>query len=493
MQAFCYDSHLTMWAFVAQTALASLAAAGLVFVYRWIRSRAPLAAFLFAAGLVARVAVGTGLALSWLGTAPAGAQFTPDTRWFPDAQMYYEDASAAAVIGLTEIGDDQASPTFVRSLALWMRAAGSSHGAAHLLNVLVYAGISVGICAALTRRPDGVGARAAALVVGVFALSPNLIILASQPLKDTVFFGALALVVIALWWLLLDSPGSPIRITPVPLAVLLLGIYLMSGMRAYFGLLILGLLGGVLLLRGLTLIREHGIVPWRFVGAAVVVLATVWMGCRLGGGPYYQTLVEPVTLPVTAKLYAGVDAVLSAVGLRGITPRLSAPSDDGFLSVVERSRRGFEYSGGGTNMAAPELERSNGTGLVAKLAGVMLGLGAVFVPVSLLRATGLVNFTGGGRMLLLTDVDTLFLDVTIVACLVFVWRHRREIGGAWTLPLFLLVLGVVSAVLVGYVVTNYGTLFRLRLLAVVPFWLLPLVLARPAGGTERPRIVEASG
>jgi hypothetical protein len=105
------------------------------------------------------------------------------------------------------------------------------------------------------------------------------------------------------------------------------------------------------------------------------------------------------------------------------------------------------------------------------------------VPVSLLRATGLVNFTGGGRMLLLTDVDTLFLDLTIVACLVLVWRHRREIGGAWTLAAFLLVLGVVSALLVGYVVTNYGTLFRLRLLAVVPFWLLPLVLARPGAPT----------
>ena len=125
-----------MWAFVAQTALAALATAALVFVYRWIRSRAPLAAFLFAAGLVARIVVGAGLALSWIGSAPAGTLHAPDPRWFPDAQMYYEDASLAADVGLTEISDSQASPTFVRSIALWMRLAGPSHGAAHLLNVV---------------------------------------------------------------------------------------------------------------------------------------------------------------------------------------------------------------------------------------------------------------------------------------------------------------------------------------------------------------------
>lgn len=471
-----------MWAFVAQTALATLATAALVFVYRWIRSRAPLAALLFAAGLVARIAVGAGLALSWLGAAPPGAVFTPDARWFPDAQMYYEDASLAAEVGLSEISDSQASPTFVRSLAIWMRLAGQSHAAAHLLNVLVYAAVSLGICLALTRRRDAIGARATALVVGVFALSPNLIILASQPLKDTLFFGALALVVIGLWSVLPDTPGAPVRLAPVPLALVLLGIYLMSGMRAYFGLMILGLLGGVLFLRGVLLIREQRRVPWRYVGAAAVVLAVVWAGCRVGGGPYYESLVEPVMLPVMAKIDHTTNAVRATFGQRTSTaspPRRTAEGT-GLLSVVERSRRGFEGSGGSTNMATPELDRSGRAGLAGKVSGVLLGLGAVFVPVSLLRATGLVNFTGGGRMLLLTDVDTLFIDLTLAACLVLVWRHRREMAGAWTLTAFLLVLGVVSALLVGYVVTNYGTLFRLRLLAVVPLWLLPLVLARPA-------------
>ena len=37
-------------------------------------------------------------------------------------------------------------------------------------------------------------------------------------------------------------------------------------------------------------------------------------------------------------------------------------------------------------------------------------------------------------------------------------------------------LAAISAVVVAYVVTNFGTLFRLRLLTAVPAWLAPLAL-----------------
>ena len=84
-------------ALVAQIALVSVVCASMFFVYRWIRSRAPVAASLFAAGFVARAAVGAGLAMTWLASATPGAAFMPDTRWFPDAQMYYEEAAAAVM------------------------------------------------------------------------------------------------------------------------------------------------------------------------------------------------------------------------------------------------------------------------------------------------------------------------------------------------------------------------------------------------------------
>lgn len=484
-----------MWAFVLQTALAIAACVSLVFAYRWIRSRAPLAAFLFAVGLLARVAAGAGLALTWLGATSGGGALLADTRWFPDAQMYYEDARAAADLGLSQVSDSGPSPVFVRSLAVWMRLMGHSHAAAHVLNLVVYTAVALGACLVLTRRRDPVGARAAALVVGAFAGSPNLIILASQPLKDTLFFGALALVVIGLWWVLEEAPGAPLRLAPMPLALVLLGVYLISGMRAYFGLIILGVLAATLVTRGLLLLRapaaSRGL--WRYAGATTVVLAVVWLGCRVGGGPYYDSLVDPVTRPLANRIRTTVNAAMRVLNGPEVAPSPTSGGTTGLIERLERSRRGFETSGGSTNMSPAELDKGGGTGVFQRVRGVMIGLGAVFVPVSLLKAAGLVQFTGGGRMLLLTDVDTVFLDLTLLACLVLVWRHRRETGGAWTLPAFLLLLGAISAMLVGYVVTNYGTLFRLRLLAVVPFWLLPIVLASPAAKADAAPVTVRTG
>ena len=48
---------------------------------------------------------------------------------------------------------------------------------------------------------------------------------------------------------------------------------------------------------------------------------------------------------------------------------------------------------------------------------------------------------------------------------------------------FTAVFVVLSTAMLGYVVTNYGALFRLRLLAVTPLWMLPVM----ASAREAPR------
>lgn len=469
-----------MWA-IAQIVLAAASAAALLLAYRWMQRRAPWAALAYALGLLARLTIGVGFALSWLAAAPGPERLGPDSRWFPDAQMYFAQATDAAATGLTSVDDGDASPVFVRGLALWMRAAGGSHGAAHLLNLLIYAGLSVGIVGVLTRRRDDIGRTAAAVVVGATALSPNLIMLASQPLKDTVFFGGVALVVLALLVMLVDDDRAIPRValSPLPLVSVFAGAYLVSGMRAYYGLLMLGLLAGMLALRGTWLAIGTRRVPWRYGGGAVLVLAALWAGCRFGGGPYYDSLVEPVLAPVATRLEPAVAAARRALGL-------PPPADTGQRSagglggLIGRSRRGFELTVGATNMTPPELDPSRRTGYAGQLRGLALGLAAVFVPVTVLRASGMVSFPGGGTLLYLTDVDTLILDVSLVICLVFSWRHRQALRPHLTVAAFVLALGIVSALLVGYVVTNYGTLYRLRLMAVVPLWLLPLAMAPPA-------------
>jgi hypothetical protein len=468
-----------MTMFFVQTTIALVASWGLLAAYVWMAKRAPLAATLYAVGLLARVVLGVGFALSWLVVAPAGDLLVADTRWFPDAQIYFDQAMLASDQGLTLVSDGAASPTFVRGLALWMRAAGSSHGSVHLLNVLVFVGLCVSVVGVLTQDRNPLGHTAAAVIVSAFALSPNLIILASQPLKDTLFCGALALVVIGVLHLI-DQHERARWLAPVSLAVVLLGMYLLSGMRAYYGLMMLGLLVGVVALRWAATMVEYRRVNWRGTAASALLVAVMWAGCRIGGGPYYQSLVDPLLAPVTSRMAAPARQARAWI-VRDAAAARPTPSvrtyQGGLLSIIERSRRGFELAGGATNMAPPELDRSRRSGLGSRVRGLLLGVAVVFVPVTALKAIGLVSFSGGGRMLLLTDLDTVFLDLAILTCLALVWRHRAAARANWMFVAFVLALGLVSALLVGYVVTNYGTLFRLRLMAAVPLWLLPMALA----------------
>lgn len=107
---------------------------------------------------------------------------------------------------------------------------------------------------------------------------------------------------------------------------------------------------------------------------------------------------------------------------------------------------------------------------------VVFGIVALAVPMSLTRALGLVRFPGGRGLLLISDIDTIFLDMTIFAGLVLVATQFRRVKRNWSFALTALLVGGVTAVLLGYVVTNYGTLFRLRLIAAMPFWLLSLAV-----------------
>jgi len=105
------------------------------------------------------------------------------------------------------------------------------------------------------------------------------------------------------------------------------------------------------------------------------------------------------------------------------------------------------------------------------------GLAVIFVPISLLRAVTDIHFEGGRGLLSIVDLDTVVMDVVSVFVLALLWRRRRAIGDRLPLVLFGLTLSFVTALLVGYVVTNLGTLWRLRSLIAVPLWILVIALA----------------
>jgi len=114
------------------------------------------------------------------------------------------------------------------------------------------------------------------------------------------------------------------------------------------------------------------------------------------------------------------------------------------------------------------------------------GLAVIFVPISLLRAVTDIRFEGGRGLLLIVDFDTVAMDAVSIFVLALLWRRRRAIGDRLPLVLFGLTLSFVTAVLVGYVVTNLGTLWRLRSLIAVPLWIVVIALApRAESGPEQ--------
>ena len=95
---------------------------------------------------------------------------------------------------------------------------------------------------------------------------------------------------------------------------------------------------------------------------------------------------------------------------------------------------------------------------------------------AMLQAAGLFDLSGGRGLLFIADLDTIYVDVTIVLTLILAFRSRLTREG-WVLAYTVIALAVLTAILMGYVVTNFGTLFRLRTLITVPLWLLPIAAA----------------
>jgi hypothetical protein len=111
---------------------------------------------------------------------------------------------------------------------------------------------------------------------------------------------------------------------------------------------------------------------------------------------------------------------------------------------------------------------------------IEIAIGVVFVPVSILKSLSIVDFPGGRGLLPIADGDTIFQDATLLLMCSLLWVRRREIGTRLPLVIFSLTLSATTAILLGYVVTNFGTLFRIKYLVAAPVWLLSLSVARPS-------------
>ncbi len=111
-----------------------------------------------------------------------------------------------------------------------------------------------------------------------------------------------------------------------------------------------------------------------------------------------------------------------------------------------------------------------------------IGLAIVFVPISVLKSLSVVDFPGGRGFLPIADLDTVFQDVAILCLLGLVWTRRHAIGTRLPFVAFCVMLAGTTAVLLGYVVTNYGTLFRMRPMMAIPLCVLVVALSSRGQG-----------
>lgn len=426
---------------------------GCVAIYGRLRRTSSIQAWLFAIGVLIRITAGGLLfAISKFQLPLLTELQGGDGFWSLaiDARSYFNEASQALINGLGSISSTSASPMYVRALTAWMMIFGETPLSAVSLNLACYV-IVVALIAGAAGK-----SRMAFFGIAAVTFSPALLIFGTQALKDafTVLHIAVVLTGVRLWSLSFAPDGTRQLLRRLSGVVLLAaGIYAISGVRAYYGLFVVA----AFVAHGAVLVARAPGLRWRVCVMHALGAPILWVAFVSGAGayyPYYQSTV----LAILGKPVA-------------------------LVVELEKSRRNFVLTGGNTASATVQGSRISDDGPNEEDAGLAVGtlrgLAMIVIPISMLRATSLVTFAGGQGLLFLTDLDTLMIDVSLLAAAYLLLKSRPR--PMPSVMVFGVVLAAVTAVTMGYVVTNYGTLFRLRLLVVAPLWML----AAFAHGPER--------
>jgi len=453
---------------IAQAIVVVLSGLLLLAAYRWARQRSTTLAAIFAIGVIGRAALAIFLfavsdfALPLLRPLQLGRGF-----WLLalDAEFYYDAAAAAARAGVGTINDVSASPAYVRTLATWLQLAGIHPLTAVLFNLLCYAAIATMII-------SGWRSHAAATVALItVTIEPALVLFGTQVLKDSFFVLGLALAVagIRLCCDGLDRRAqNRVRSVAAGIVVVALGMYIVAGIRTY--------VGAFLLIAMLTAVIASFAVPnrpaaWALAFASAAFMALMVGAFARGAGPYfpyYLSIAKSVLVTPSAPLH---DLDLARAGFvnSGGATSIESPFQASGPGVARRGGVMVDPGGAGRG-----LEISSGTRLVRLLRGALV----FFVPIALLHLLSIVSFTGGRGLLFIADIDTIVMDISLIACCWVVLRGRLR-PPMLPLVVFVAVFSLIAVCALAYVVTNFGTLFRLRLIATAPLWLLP-ALARSA-------------
>ncbi len=464
---------------VALCAHATVVAAVAWLILRWCRAIAAVDARLgtiVGLGILLRLALGVALFwVSYSDWSPLAGLHSGDGFWelAPDARYYYLAAAGAATDLLSLIEAGSPSPVFVVALALWMRLVGATPTAVVLMNALLAAGACRLVVSVLHQAREPLAKRAALVGLTGLSLSPALVLFAAQGLKDQFIVTLLVLAAAGMFWWLDARQAVPVRRLESVGGWLMLAVavFCIAGVRAYLAFLMLAAVGAALLVQALPRHRGWG---RRAVGA-LVSMPALWLAFMVGAGPYYQQYGGMVAkvLPAYATAHLPAPAVtLLTSGISRSAAAMGAPAE-----AIENARAGFVRTPGATNLVSADAPQD---GVVMRL---LRGFAAALVPISALKAAGVVEFTGGRGLLVVTDVDAIvnLLLLCGAAGLLLTWWRRPQ-----HTAYVVYAVAVAAAVWVplAYVVTNFGTLFRLRVMAFVLVWLVLLGLARTPEGAE---------
>jgi hypothetical protein len=469
-----------------------------------VHRRSHLLGGLLIAGTILHAAVAALLfGISWLDMPLLRGLHTGDGFWTlaPDARIYFDTAAKASEHGLHMIPYGSASPTFVGTIAVWMDLIGVNPASPLFFNLIAFV-VTCGLIVRFGLAGDDNSPPAAAVwPLATLSFSPTLLFCSGQVLKDLMFACLVALVALSARELLTRLDRQPLKASALALAggviALVTGVYFIAGIRAYYAVFIWMALAVTLALFVFRQPRAH---LKRYLGVAAAALTTIWIAFMLGAGPYYS-YYHHVAVGSFNSLTGGVMSKaldrLSKLKVPGSSDGAAASANIGTTTAVDNLREGFVLSAGQTNLIrrppaatksdakpgekeAEDLGPSRFERIMERVYGVTMGLLAMFVPISLLQALSIVDIQGGRGFLFIADLDTLFIDASVFGVIWLLYRQRQALRHRQVYLVFCLVVAILSAVLLAYVVTNLGTLFRLRLIALVPFWMAPLAISRVA-------------
>lgn len=389
-----------------------------------------------------------------------------------DSQMYFGDSWILLGKGwrsLVLVNRSLPSPAFLQILAVFFLLFGAVVSVGALLNLFSY----WACCEAVLRlgRLEGPSRLPTLIALAALSFSPSLVLWSTQPLKDPFFLSVVALFVMACaeWrkgWLAGDTRWLPLVSSFVLLIVTL---YAIVGIRWYFGILMC-LVSFPFLLVTAVESRRHAVTG--IVNALLFLL--MLQVVLFVGGPY---LPAPL-----ARMLKGAGAPTEAA--------------QNLVSVVEKSRRGFDVTGGRSQIQEgealahvdrtmppePEMETESPAGArQLPLAGsvprstigrITAGMAAVVVPRFISEPLGIIHVGGGGGLWPVVEADTLLFDMLLLI-VIFNVVSAAAAGGLRDPSFWLIALmtgGI--AILLMYTISNFGTLFRHRSMILLGLALL---------------------